>query len=77
MKVYVFRGVGRVFGFTRDEIGENLPPQFGPWTAFRSFDLTRGDTQSNFDVTECLNDIENVGFHLTDAHARITDKATS
>jgi hypothetical protein len=27
-------------------------------------------------VNECLDDIEQLGFHLTDAHVRITDKVT-
>jgi hypothetical protein len=30
MKVHILRGVGRVFGFTRDEVGGNLPAQYGP-----------------------------------------------
>jgi hypothetical protein len=76
MQVHIFRGVGRVFGFTRDDDGGNLPAPYGPWTAFKSFDLNRGDTQTNFDVRACLDDIEQFGFHLTDAHVRITDKAT-
>ena len=77
MQVHIFRGLGRVFGFTRDNLGANLPAQYGPWTAFKSFDLNRGDVQTNFDVNECLDDIEEFGFHLTDAHVRITDKVRS
>jgi len=76
MKVHIFRGLGRVFGFTGDNAGGNLPAQYGPWAAFKSFDLHRGDVQTNFDVNECLDDIEQLGFHLTDAHVRITDKVT-
>jgi hypothetical protein len=76
MQVHIFRGLGRVFGFTRDNFGGNLPAQYGPWTAFKSFDLARGDVQTSFDVGECLDDIEKFGFHLTDAHARITDRVT-
>jgi hypothetical protein len=77
MQVHIFRGIGRVFGFTRDDVGGNLPAQFGPWTAFKAFDLNRGDAQTNFDVNECLDDIEKVGFHLTDAHVRITHQVKS
>jgi hypothetical protein len=76
MQVHIFRDLGRVFGFTRDNGGVNLPAQRGPWTAFKCFDLNRGDVQTNFDVNECLGDIEKFGFHLTDAHVRITDKVT-
>jgi hypothetical protein len=75
MQVHIFRGLGRVFGFTRD-VGGNLPA-YGPWTAFKSFDLNRGDVQTNFDVNECLDDIEKFGFHLTDAHVRITEQVTA
>jgi hypothetical protein len=39
-------------------------------------DLNRGDVQTNFDVNECLEDIEKFGFHLTDGHVRITDQVT-
>jgi hypothetical protein len=76
MQVHIFRGLGRVFGFTRDDAGGNLPAQYGPWAAFKSFDLHRGDVQTNFDVNECLDDIEQFGLHLTDAYVRITNKVT-
>lgn len=75
MQVHSFRGQGRIFGFIRDDASENLPVQYGPWTAFKSFDLKRGDVNANFDVNECLDDIEKHGFHLTDAHVRITEQA--
>jgi hypothetical protein len=77
MQVHIFRGSGRVFGFTLNGTGENLPARFGPWTAFKALDLNRGDAQTNFDVNECLDDIEKFGFHLTDAHVRITDDVKS
>jgi hypothetical protein len=34
--------------------------------------MTRDEDQAGVDVTECLDDIEAFGFHLTDAHVRIT-----
>ena len=43
MLVHIFRGPGRVFGFTEDATGANL------------------------------EDIEKHGFHITDAHVRITE----
>jgi hypothetical protein len=75
MPVHMFRGDGRVFGFTADAAGSNLPSGYGDWTAFKSLDLTRGVAQPGVDVTECLDDIEAHGFHLTDAHVRITEDA--
>ncbi len=75
MEIQAFRGAGRVFAFTRDEKGGNLPRGFGPWTAFKTLDLDRGRARAGVDVEQCLDDIEAHGFHLTDAHVRITDQA--
>ena len=77
MLIHIFRGRGRVFGFVRDDVSGNLPAEYGPWTAFKSFDLKKGDVNTNFDVNQCLDDIEKHGFHLTDAHVRITEQAIS
>ena len=41
MLVHIFRGPGRVFGFTEDATGANLLREFSPWTAFKSIDLSR------------------------------------
>jgi len=60
---------------TANSDGTNLPSQYAPWTAFKTIDLTRGTTQAGVNVTECLDDIEKYGFHLTDAHVRITERA--
>jgi hypothetical protein len=76
MQVHIFRGVGRVFGFTGDPVGGNLPAQYGPWATFKSLTLNKGDVQAGVRVDECLTDIEKFGFHLTDAHVRITEQAT-
>ena len=77
MQVYIFRGEGRVFGFTRDSGGGNLPVKYGPWSAFKSLELVRSRTQPGVNVEECLDDIEQHGLHVTDAHARITEQAIS
>ena len=74
MQVYTFRGPGRVFGFTEDETGSNLPAQSGPWDSFKTITLTRGELTPGVEVSECLDDIEKHGFHVTDAHVRITDR---
>ena len=75
MQVHIFRGPGRIFGFTAHNDGSNLPAQYAPWSSFRTLDVARGTSQVSFDVNECLDDIEKYGFHLTDAHTRITERA--
>jgi hypothetical protein len=76
MQVHIFRGPGRIFGFTADGSGDNLPPQYRPWTAFKTLEMTKGQATPGVNVDECLDDIETFGFHLTDAHVRITGQAT-
>lgn len=74
MLVHIFRGPGRVFGFTQDAAGANLPSKFAPWNAFKSVELDRGgEPNPGVNANACLSDIEKHGFHITDAHIRITD----
>ena len=76
MRVHIFRGPGRVFGVTEDATGANLPSRFGPWTAFKPIDLNQdGNPTPGLDVDECRADLEKYGFHITDAHVRITEGA--
>ena len=76
MQVHIFRGPGRVFGFTEDATGSNLPSQFGPWNTFKAISLSReGEPTPGVIASDCLDDIKKYGFHITDAHARITDRA--
>ena len=76
MQVHTFRGHGRVFGFTLDETGANLPARFGPWQSFKTIKLDRaGERVPGVNTGECLDDIEKHGFHLTHAHVRITKSA--
>lgn len=75
MLVHILRGQGRIFGFTLDQGGANLPLQFGPWTAFKSLEMHRDEPHAGVDVNACLDDIAEYGFHLTDAHRRITPDA--
>ncbi|MBT2117327.1 hypothetical protein KK141_02445 [Dyella sp. LX-66] len=74
MLVHVFRGPGRVFGVTADATGANLPAQFAPWNALKSAELERERAMPGIDSGECLDDIVRYGFHITDAHVRITDQ---
>jgi hypothetical protein len=74
MRVHIFRGIGRVFGFTEDSTAANLPDQYGPWSAFKILEMTRDEPQQGVSVDECIDDVEKYGFHLTDAHVRITER---
>jgi hypothetical protein len=75
MLVHIFRGAGLVFGFTEDSNGTNLPSQYGPWTAFKSLDLKRdAEPTPGVNTSECLDDIEKYGLHVTDAHVRFTGR---
>jgi hypothetical protein len=73
--VHVLRGQDRVFGFTLDEQGANLPGQYGPWTGFKTIELHHDEPYQGVDVDACLDDIGKHGFHLTAAHQRITQLA--
>lgn len=73
--VHVLRGKDRVFGFTLDERGANLPEQYGPWTSFKMIELYHDEPYQGVDVDACLGDLERHGFHLTSAHQRITHLA--
>jgi hypothetical protein len=75
MQVHIFRGEGRVFAFTCDSAGGNLPAKYGPWSIFKSIELARGQNHGGVKVDECLDDIERYGLHVTDAHVRITEQA--
>lgn len=75
MQVHSFRADGRIFGFTEDALGGNLPSKFGAWVPFKVIVMDKGVSQPGVDVDECLDDIARFGFHITDAHVRITDKA--
>ena len=76
MQVHIFRGSGRIFGSTEDLTGTNLPLQYGPWTLFKTISLSQdGAPIPGIDTAERLDDIEKHGFHITDAHIRITQTA--
>lgn len=72
MLVHIFRGPGRVFAVTPDAAGFNLPRRYAPWSSFKSTDIFPDEPHAGIDVNTCLRDIEQYGFHLTDAHERIT-----
>jgi hypothetical protein len=74
MVVHIFRGPGRVFGFTCDAQAANLPDRYAPWSPFKSIDMHRDEPHAGVNVNTCLDDIREYGFHLTDAHERITHR---
>jgi hypothetical protein len=75
MTVHIFRGPGRVFGFTEDAAGGNLPARYSPWNSFKTVTLSHeGEPTPGVDTRDCLDDIEKHGFHITDAHVRITER---
>lgn len=74
MNVYIFRGPGRLFGFTQAADGANLPSTLGDWAPFKMVELTRGAATPGVDADACLDDIQAHGFHLTDAHERVTER---
>jgi hypothetical protein len=74
MQVYMFRGPGRIFGFTADQTGANLPSKYAPWNQFKTAEMSREEPMPGVNTGECLDDIERFGYHLTDAHVRITDR---
>ena len=70
-----FGGAGRVFGFMENATGSNLASQYGAWTAFKALDLSRdGAALPGVNTSECLDDIQKYGLHVTDAHTRITER---
>lgn len=74
MELHIFRGPGRVFGVTRDAAGSNLPPGLAPWASFKVVEMVRGQPMPGLDTDECLDDVERHGFHITDAHVRVTEQ---
>ncbi len=72
MIVHIFRGTGRVFGFTGDKHGTNLHARFAPWVPFKAITMHVDEPQAGVEVNACLSDIREYGYHLTDAHERIT-----
>ncbi|WP_432814404.1 hypothetical protein [Sphingorhabdus sp.] len=65
MQVHVFKGKGKVYGFTLDATGANLPASHGPWTPSKSIDMQRGETpRIAVNTDAALDNIEKHGFHL-------------
>ena len=75
MQVHLFQGTGRIFAASFEPSGDDLPEKYGPWAAFKTVEIHRGETLSGLDFDECIDDLETYGVHVTDAHVRITEEA--
>jgi len=64
MQVHIFRGPGRIFGFTAQASGENLPQKYAPWSEFKTIELRKDERTPGVDANECLSDIETYGVHV-------------
>lgn len=65
MKVHVFTNQRRVYGFTNDATGGNLPVRHGPWIPFKKIKMNRGDKpRIAVNTDHALDDIEDHGYHL-------------
>jgi hypothetical protein len=42
MRISVFKGRGNWYGFTATDDGSDLPPDHGPWTAWKLLDMKPG-----------------------------------
>ena len=75
MQIQIFRGTGRVFAVIEEGSKVALPERYGPWMAFKTLELVRGQQQPGLHGEECLDDIARFGIHVTDTHTRITEEA--
>ena len=75
MQVHIFKGPGRIFAFTMESSGANLPRKYAPWSSFKTVELRPGEATPGVDVDDCLRDLQTHGVHVTDAHVRITEAA--
>lgn len=62
---------------TGDTEGTILPVDHGLWLAVKSVDLVGGQMHPCVDADQCVDEIEQYGFHVTDAHVHITEQALS
>lgn len=74
MQVHIFKGKGRIYGFTEDATGANLPSQHGPWSQHKTLDMNRGETpRIAVNTDEALDDIEKQGFHVIRTEIVVTE----
>ena len=75
MQVHIFRGPERIFAFTTEPSGANLPAKYAPWSVFKVVEVQKDVPIPGVDVNACIRDLEAYGVHVTDAHVRITEDA--
>ncbi|WP_137044683.1 hypothetical protein [Pseudolabrys sp. FHR47] len=73
MKVYVFNSTisSKVYGFTGDASGANLPTEQGPWKPFKSLEMNPGETaRVGVNTDAVLMGIHDKGYYLTAAEIK-------
>lgn len=76
MLVYAFNSTQnpKVYGFTADATGANLPDQQGPWIPFKSLKMNVGEKgRIGVDTDAVLMGISDHGYYLTAAEVKFED----
>jgi hypothetical protein len=76
MMVYVFNSAknAKVYGFTSDATGANLPAQEGPWNPFKSLEMNAGEKgRIGVDTDAVLMGIADRGHYLTAAEIKFEE----
>jgi len=77
MRVHVFSSEqsSKLFGFTPDQKGQNLPGAQGPWRYFKSVDLSSGGADLiGESKANIQSGIEINGFHIAGAEIRVGEE---
>jgi hypothetical protein len=74
MKVYSFHSGkdNRIYGFTPDATGGNLPPTMKPWRKHGEHDVNPGDTRIGVSTDAILEGIKRDGFYLAAVEIKVT-----
>jgi NADPH-dependent 2,4-dienoyl-CoA reductase/sulfur reductase-like enzyme len=65
MQIHTFHGPIRIFGFTVHLAGGELSECYAPWTAFKPLELRHDEQEPAVNPSQCPNDIEAYGVHIT------------
>lgn len=76
MMVFVFKSTQnpKVYGFTVDATGANLPGEQGPWVPFKSIEMKAGEKgRIGVDTDAVLMGIADNGYYLTAAAVKFEE----
>jgi|tagenome__1003787_1003787.scaffolds.fasta_scaffold20104194_2 hypothetical protein len=76
MLVYVFNSTQnpKLYGFTADATGANLPSENGPWILFKSLKMNAGEKgRIGVDTDAVLMGISDRGYYLSAAELKFED----